>query len=351
MPHMTKFSILPLLLFVALVAGRPAVAVAQDKEFTQFYATPLTLNPALTANMEGKYRVASIYRDQWRRALDNPITSFAVAGDFRFNVAPKKAFNDAIGLGLVFVNDRINVIDFNTTQIAVSLAYHKALDAAERQFLSLGIQGGVTQRSVNYASLNFHDEFDGLTGYNLPTLENLPENNFAYPDYNVGLNYSARLGRAAAVYVGVAMHHFLEPNISFFSSGLPGDKLSRKLSGQFAANLPITNRVSLLPRFLIAQQGPHLQINTGANVRTVVGKYGTGAFHLGTWVRPVRNNDSFGMDAIVALVGFELNNVLLGLSYDLNLRALSANVRQGAFEISIAYLGEYESEEILCPKF
>ncbi|MGI9160027.1 MAG: hypothetical protein ACR2K1_09775, partial [Saprospiraceae bacterium] len=46
MPPMTKFSILPLLLFVAIFAGRPAVAVAQDKEFTQFYATPLTLNPA-----------------------------------------------------------------------------------------------------------------------------------------------------------------------------------------------------------------------------------------------------------------------------------------------------------------
>jgi type IX secretion system PorP/SprF family membrane protein len=348
---MTKLSILPICVLFCLIAVRPFEAAAQDKEFTQFYATPLTLNPALTGNMEGKYRVASIYRDQWRKVLDNPITTFAVAGDFRFNARKKSVYNDAVGLGLVFVNDRVNVIDFNTTQIAVSLAYHKALDVDERQFLSLGLQGGVTQRSVNYASLNFHDEFDGINGYNLPSLENLPENNFAYPDYNVGLNYSARFGRATAIYAGVALHHFLEPNVSFFNSGQDGDKLKRKISGQFAANLPLGSKVALLPRFLIAQQGSHMQINTGANIRTSVGKYGTGAFHIGGWVRPVRNDDSFGVDAVVALLGFEVNNVLLGLSYDLNFRALSADQRQGAFEISIAYLGEYESEEILCPKF
>jgi Type IX secretion system membrane protein PorP/SprF len=94
-----------------------------------------------------------------------------------------------------------------------------------------------------------------------------------------------------------------------------------------------------------------MQINAGANFRFALGERGGSALHLGSWARPVRDTKAFGLDAVVALAGFEINNVLLGLSYDLNLKALGANQRQGAFEISIAYLGNYDNEEILCPKF
>ncbi len=253
----------------------------------------------------------------------------------------------------MFFTDRVSVVDFSTTQIAVSLAYHKSLGSDNRQFLTLGIQGGLSQRNVNYESLTFHDEFDGTSGYNLPTGEDLPENNFSFTDYNVGLNYTAQVGRSGNIFAGLALHHFLQPKISFYDNGTEGSKLYMKISGQLAANIPLTrdNRVSLLPRFLVAKQGPHMEINTGTNFRFAMGQYGSTALHIGSWVRPVRNDDAIGLDAVVALVGLEFNNVLLGFSYDLNLRALEAKQRQGAFEISITYLGEYENEEILCPKF
>ena len=51
------------------------------------------------------------------------------------------------------------------------------------------------------------------------------------------------------------------------------------------------------------------------------------------------------------MLGFEISSVLLGLSYDLNIGALQAKQRQSAFEISVAYLGNYDNEEIVCPKF
>jgi type IX secretion system PorP/SprF family membrane protein len=129
---------------------------AQDKHFTQFYAAPLTLNPALTGAFEGRYRVATTYRDQWRSVLDQPIRTYALAADLRFD-APgrKKVKQDAIGLGMMFYNDKVSVIDFSTTQIAVSMSYHKSLGVDNRQFLTLGIQGGLTQRNVNYETLRF----------------------------------------------------------------------------------------------------------------------------------------------------------------------------------------------------
>jgi type IX secretion system PorP/SprF family membrane protein len=326
---------------------------AQDKHFTQFYASPLYLNPALTGAMEGKYRVSAIYRDQWRQVLDNPIRTFSVAGDLRFKAPGKRVKDDAVGLGLMFFNDKVNVVDFSTTQISVSMAYHKALGKGSSQYLTLGIQGGLTQRNVNYGSLNFHDEFDGISGYNFGTDEVLPENNFSFSDLSVGLNYTAEVGRSGRVFAGVSMHHVGQPKISFYGNGEEGDKLYRKYSAQIAANIPLTrdNKVSLLPRFLIASQGPHMEINTGTNFRVAMGQFGSTALHFGSWVRPVRNDDAMGLDAVVALFGVEFSNVLVGVSYDLNLGALQAKQRQGAFEISVAYLGDYENEEILCPKF
>lgn len=342
-----------LFLYTLLFFLFSAHSYAQDKHFTQFYASPLTLNPALTGAFEGSYRIGTIYRDQWRQVLENPIKTFSMGADLRFKAPGKNNNNDAIGLGLMFFNDKVSVIDFSTTQIALSMAFHKSLGSNDRQFLSLGAQLGLTQRNVNYESLNFHDEFDGVNGYTGTTLEDLPTNNFAFADYNVGLNYTSQFGRSGRIFIGGSLHHFLQPTISFYETTEKGDKLYMKVNGQFAASIPLTrdNRVSLLPRVLVAAQGPHMEISAGANIRTAMGKYGGSAIHFGSWLRPVRNSDGIGLDAVVALIGFEVNSVLLGLSYDLNINALQAKQRQSAFEISIAYLGNYDNEEIVCPKF
>ena len=345
---MNKYFLYTLLLCIFSTA-----LYGQDKHFTQFYAAPLSLNPALSGAIEGSYRVGAIYRDQWRKVLENPIKTFSFFADLRFDARRKKNTDDAIGLGISFFNDKVAVVDFSTTQIAVSLAYHKALGSNKRQFLSAGLQGGLTQRNVSYGSLQFHDEFDGNTGYSMPTSEVLPGNNFAYPDYSAGLNYTADVGKNGHLFAGAAIHHFLQPNISFYENNGKGDKLYSKYSAQIAAAIPLTqdNHIQLHPRLLMAMQGPHLQLTAGTNFRFSLGKYATNALHFGAWARPVRNSDGYGMDAVVALVGLELNNMSFGLSYDLNINALQASQRQGAFEVSMTYLGNYNNEEIICPKF
>ena len=41
------------------------VVAAQDPSFSQFFASPLTLNPALTGKFNGDLRAAGNYRNQW----------------------------------------------------------------------------------------------------------------------------------------------------------------------------------------------------------------------------------------------------------------------------------------------
>jgi type IX secretion system PorP/SprF family membrane protein len=331
---------------------------SQDRAFSQFYSSPLSLNPALTGSFEGRYRVSSIYRDQWGKAMDNPYQTFSSAIDVRWRISKKASqSNDKAAVGLLFFTDRAGILDFSTTQISVSGAFHKALDNYNAQFLSIGYQIGASQRNLNYGDVTFEDQFNGTTGYTDPTSERFPDNNFAFADMSVGLNYAYSPRYSGfRLYAGAAMHHFLTPSVSFFKredpeSAFEDYKLYPRYSAQLSAVIPGTDYFSVLPRVIFDKQGPHMKLDAGVNFRVNASEFKNSAFHLGTYLRPVYNFDNtVRVDALVALVGFEFNNVLLGLSYDINLGRIS-NFNRRAFEISVAYLGEYEDELILCPKF
>ncbi len=336
-------------------------AQAQDKHFTQFYAAPLTLNPALTGSMPGRYRVSGIYRDQWRGVLDNPYVTFGAALDVNFDVGFfDSRYKDQIAIGLLFVNDKVPEIDFSTNQISLSAAFHKGLDYDKKQFLTIGIQGTMAQRNINYENLTFDDEFNDLDAFNGVTAEDLPGNNFGYGDLNVGLNYRYAPKSAYVFNVGVAMHHVLSPEVSFYATSADDDddpisksSLYSKYSTQVSVQVPLSDQLFLLPRILFAIQGPHTEINAGTNLRIKLNSFNNNAFHLGAWARPVTNADgNTSLDAIVALVGIELGSVTCGLSYDANLSSYQTyNKGQGAIEFSLTYIGSFDNEDIMCPKF
>lgn len=331
---------------------------AQDRLFSQFYASPLTLNPALTGAFEGKYRVSAIYRDQWAAALDDPYSTFSTALDLRWRIGEVKSkYKDFAAVGLLFYNDKAGALDFSTTSILVSGAYHKALDIKNTQYISLGFQLGIAQKNINYADVTFEDQFNGTTGFSNPTNERLPDNNFAFGDYSVGLNYvfSPQYSKTR-FFVGGAIHHFTEPSVSFYHKSnpettLPDNKLDARYSVQLSAYLPATDGIQLQPRVIFDKQGNHLKLDGGLNVRINTSDYRNIALHVGAYARPVQDFDeSFRVDALIALLGIEFNNVLIGMSYDLNLGELS-DFNRRTFEFSVAYLGEYEDDVILCPKF
>lgn len=343
----------PILLLLFLALGLSATLTAQDQHFTQFFASPLTLNPALSGTFSGKYRVALIHRNQ------DPFQTFSGAIDLRFGLnRVGKSNKDAFGIGVVFYNDRVPAVGFSNNNINVAGAFHKSLSKRGDQYLSAGFQVGLAQRNFNYENFDFDDQFSGNNGYANPTAEILPENNFAHADLGVGINYTYAPDRGLSIFAGAAMHHILEPQISFYydedEPEFSGSSLlHRKYTAYVNFSIPLGTAVQLQPRGLFYAQGPHLAINAGANFRFLFDEISGTALHVGGWGRPVGNeDDTFSMDAIVGMVGVEYNNFLLGFSYDAQLASFGAvQNRRGAFEVSIAYLGEYDSETILCPKF
>lgn len=349
------------LVFVFSIMLFSACLLGQDQHFTQYFASPLTLNPALTGLYQGRYRMSFIYRDQWRNTLDNPYSTFAAAADFRYFVNPKKrAYKDAFGVGVLFYTDRVTEVNFSTNQIMLSGAYHKSLSKNNEQTLSLGFQFGIAQRNVSYDQLTFEDEFNGTTQFiNGSTGERLPENNFAFGDLQVGLNYAYVPRRGTAVYAGAAVHHLTEPEQSFYFELTQDEDISvtntlhRKYSAYVNFKIPIGDGVQFSPRGLVYSQGPHLAFNTGANFRFLLDASRGSAIHIGSWVRPTKAEDEFIMDSAIAFFGVEYSNFLIGMSYDLGLDQLRTDRRhQGAFELSVAYLGQQEDDDaVLCPKF
>jgi hypothetical protein len=76
------------------------------------------------------------------------------------------------------------------------------------------------------------------------------------------------------------------------------------------------------------------------------------AFQVGGGFRMAQKESAFGPVAAYVMAGIVLENLLIGLSYDLNLDDLvNERAGQNAFEISISYIGEYSNDDYFCPVF
>ena len=350
-------------LSVAIVLGLiffcSTVAKTQDPHFSQFYTSPLTLNPALAGTSSGNYRVAVNYRDQWRGALDNPLRTFSAAGDLKFYTNDTQKRPDIAAGGFMFFSDQVSDFDLNTNQIAIVGAYHKSLDQNIDHYLGLGFQIGLIQKSINYEDLFFQDQFNAINDFNLPTGELLPANNFAFIDFAVGLNYSITPSKGKQYFAGVSYAHITTPNISFYKFDqtpnltlIRDNALFAKLTGYAGMSLRTSENLEVQHRVLFLAQGPHTEVNVGTNFKYKLDDFGDKYLHLGPWIRTVNNVSGFGVESIVASVGIELKNILIGISYDHNLGDLISD-RKGlnALEISITFLGEVDNDDGICPTF
>ena len=99
---------------------------AQDPHFSQFYASPLTLNPALTGLFAGEGRISSTYRNQWQ-SISNPFTTGTVAFDTR---ALRRVFKEqnVFGLGGMALYDQSNNGGLRSRYLAFTAGYNQQLD-------------------------------------------------------------------------------------------------------------------------------------------------------------------------------------------------------------------------------
>ena len=333
--------------------------IAQDRVFSQFYAAPTLLNPALQGGFDGNFRIVGAHRDQWRNALEKPILHTAISLDLRLPLKQGLS-NDFAAFGIYFVSDKAGVFELSQSTIGVGGAFHKTLDLNATQVLSAGIQLEANQRNILYEGLTFQDQFDGSTSFTNPTFEDLPENNFAFADVHGGLHYSQRLSGKNHFNIGGAFHHILQPQVSFYRNdddeaqqALSESQLLSRYTFHAGAQIEMSDNVLISPRLLTMLQGDHAQLLIGANFAIEPPNSEVFVFHLGTFLRGVRNIDQNPiLDSAGFLAGLQWDSFKVGVSYDINLGTYDSNFAgRNTLEITFSYFGNYDSGEGLCPSF
>jgi type IX secretion system PorP/SprF family membrane protein len=327
------------LLFLTLLLATGSL-FAQDIHFSQFYNSPLTLNPALTGKVNGKYRIGVIYRNQWFGPLNGKTAFSTPSVSFDMPIRFKK---DVLGVGVYFVGDRSSEGRLKNNMFIASLAYHKGLGKGNNHSLSLGLQAGYSQKQLDASSIRWASQFDDQQTYNANQPgENIANNSKGAFDMNVGLLYNGKFSDKFKMYLGGSLFHLLTPEQNFANGSVDGTPM--RMVGHGGFDIGLTDNLSLLPSVIYMNQATASETNAGLSLGINAGKETT--LYVGAYYRV--------KDAVIPYVGLDFKAFRLGLSYDVN--ASELNKTNGSMEVSLMYIGKYVAmpsvnPALYCPRF
>ena len=316
---------------------------AQDPHFSQFFSSPLTLNPALTGKFDGTLRVAGNYRNQWP-AFNNVYTTSTLSLDFGI-LKNKLPDFDTWGVGILALTDQAGGGILTNNYIGLSTSYHKALDEDGFQQLGIGFQGTYGQKRLDNSKLVFEDQLTpfGFTGVtqDIFSSANL---NINYFDVNAGLLYSGSTSDRNNYYVGASMYHINRPKESFKGGNW---NIATRTTISAGGYFPVSDILTLHTSGIYQVQNKSSEITIGGAIAAAIDAQSTDPsnVYIGSWFRV--------NDAIIPYVGIEFAGMRIGASYDVNISSLKAGSQsRGGMEISIIYIKRPAGfKGIPCPKF
>ncbi|KIC95293.1 PorP/SprF family type IX secretion system membrane protein [Flavihumibacter solisilvae] len=332
-------------ILVLLLAVLIRPALAQDPHFSQFFASPLTLNPAYTGKFNGVVRAAGNYRDQWPAISKAFVTSTLSVDAPIFKGKLNEA--DTWGLGGMAMTDRTANGILNSNYLALSTAYHKALDEDGFHTLGVGFQGVYTSKRLDGSALNFENELALDGTWTNPSGEAVDGTriNVSYFDFNAGVLYSGSTNGDDNFYVGVSTYHIIKPKENFTNGYYT---IQPRVSIHAGGYLPVGQTTTLhLSGQHSRQAGAYETVIGGAVAFNLNDDFDRPtSFYAGSWLR-------FN-DALIPYLGFEWADFRLGATYDVNTSSLkTASQKRGGIEISLIYIKRPDDgrKEVPCPKF
>lgn len=327
---------------LAFVLGFTAT-YAQDIHFSQFYASPLTLNPALTGNFNGFYRITGIYRNQWpgltqsRPAFSTP----SVSADF--SLLKEKIKRGALGVGFVFVNDQQNGKTFNINHILGSVAYNMGFGSRSQFQLGLGLQGGVIMNKVDFSKLQFAEGFNPDLTYNTSYAgESLASGTRVKGALNVGLFTKMEFIEGMRYYMGYSLNNATRYRQDFILNSIQEFNTPFRHTIHGGLEFDIKDAAVIIPGYLFQTQAKAREANFGVTggIHVIKDPAKRATVFLGLWNRVNTNNYT-----IIPKVGFEWKGFRAGFAYDAHLAQQRADYRNiggnfpQAFEVTLSYIG------------
>jgi type IX secretion system PorP/SprF family membrane protein len=329
-------------------------AFAQDIHFTQ-NASSVNLNPALTGIIPGGYdwRVVAIHRDQWSAALKDAKYQTSLLGfEHRFYAGK----DDYWAIGASIAHDVAGQAPLRHLAGNLAASYIKLLHESRgaRHYLSAGAQTGITNLRFDPTSSTWSNQFTG-ENYNttLPSGEVFVNNTFEnqlYGDLSTGFAYHF-LHDARAPLEAVIPYATLGFSFQHVGGWLKSDYYNASLLDKNffiqplwrihgATLLNVLHSWYVMPTFAFSRQSKINELNLGFFIKTDWNSMHyeqLNALQVGMIARIIARSRT-GVDAIAPTVRLDIENFILGISYDMNTSYFSkATQFRGGFEFSLAY--------------
>jgi type IX secretion system PorP/SprF family membrane protein len=323
-----------------------SVTNAQDPNFSQFFASPLTLNPALTGKFDGTFRVAGNYRNQWP-TINNAFVTKTASVDFGI-LKNRLQDIDQMGIGVLGVTDRAGDGVLVTNYAGLSLSFHKGLDENGYHQIGAGFQGAYTNKRLDVTKVYFEDELTPL-GFVPGTTGEIFSNkqiNVSYVDVNAGILYNGTTNGYNNFYIGASMYHINRPKENFQGGQF---LLNPRTTIQAGGKLPIGSYNFIHFSGIHSMQAKAHNTVAGAAFSYSVNRDEENPVnvYIGSWYR--------FEDAVIPYIGLEFSGIHIGATYDANTSSLKpASNTKGGMEISLIYIkkpSDPNAKKLNCPRF
>ncbi|MEE9440017.1 MAG: PorP/SprF family type IX secretion system membrane protein [Saprospiraceae bacterium] len=325
------------LLFVTSTTG-------QDFHYTQYFMSPLGVNPALAGAFSGSYRLNGIYRDQYRGSAVKPFGGFGINIDAPIIRGIRK--QDWVGVGIRMDKDKSGQLSQSMSFSGLTAAYHLGLDKKQTSFISIGAQYG--GGSIGYTAVGGevgNNEVEGKERTEQTNNIFKDNNEGSLNDLSIGVLYTARNAKSGNNFkIGVGVEGILNPNRAV----LKQDQKGIGINAFSQYHMEMSKRLSLTSGVLFysLKKPSAFVINSVVNYRIKPANKFT--VHGGLGVRALR--------AGLIYLGATFNGIRVGLAYDLDLGASTpATGGHKSIELGVSYTGIIHKKPkvkpiIYCPR-
>lgn len=323
------------------------VADAQDIHFSQFFNQTTSLNPANTGFFkQGDYRLGNNQRNQWF-SVPVPYFSNSFAADAKVKNFTK--YKSILSIGGQFDYDKSGDGNYKTVLGKITAAYNIRLKEDSSAFLSFGLGIGINTQSFNPNNLSFDNQYNGdLYNQGASNGESFYTTKIHIPVTNFGLAFNKTFKNNSNLQLGQALFYGPSFKQSFFND--PLQKLDKKIITTVQYAYVFSPVSILITDNIIAFQGKNFEMLNGIRYKHIL--------------KPVNNNKMAAYvgvynrlkDAAIFYLGFDHNNLSIGLNYDYNYSGLKvASNKMGAWEWSLIYRF-YKARQVIpkhsvCPVF
>ncbi|MCS3800342.1 PorP/SprF family type IX secretion system membrane protein [Niastella sp. OAS944] len=332
MRYLIKTGLL-LLMLASAIAGKSQT----DPHFSQYYAYPVWLNPALTGAIDGNYRVTAMYRSQWG-GISNAFATPGVSADF--------VTNKNVSFGVNVMNQRAGTIGYSSLTGYGTMSYNGVRFGYHQ--ISMGMALGVLNRRFDPSKFTAGSQWSSTMGPPLPgvtTGENFTKTSAMTFDAGIGAVYfDGTPGKKANFFGGISAYHLTQPQDPFFA-GEENEKMPMRLTAHAGIKYSLNEDVSITPNVLYMRQGNVDEKMLGAYAQMKVNE--TTDFLLGANYRL--------NDAVSPYAGVYYKNYMISVSYDVNMSDLGKVAgNANNFEISLTLIGrksvKQDAVPFVCPR-